>query len=70
MAAGADKATGRLCMGITASADRSVWNAVGNAALDEAAKGEGKRGAAAVDESTGRLRGDISSVDEASRTTV
>ena len=57
-------------MGITAYADRSVWNAVGNAALDEAAKGEGKRGAAAVDESTGRLRGDISSVDEASRTTV
>ena len=37
---------------------------------DEAARGERKGGAAAADETTGWLRGDVSSVDEASRMTV
>ena len=57
-------------MRITASVDKSTWNAVGDAASNVAAKGEGERGAAAVDETTVRLRDDVSSVDEASRTTV
>ena len=50
--------------------DKSAYKAVGDAASDEAARGEGKRGAAAADETTGRLRSDVSSVDEALRTTV
>ena len=37
---------------------------------DEAAAGKGKRGTAAADETTVRLKVDVSSVDEASRTTV
>ena len=57
-------------MGITASADKSVWNAVGDADWDGTARGEGKRGDAAADEITRRLRSDVSSVDEASRKTV
>ena len=57
-------------MGITASADKPSWNAVGDAVTDEAARGEGKQGAAAADETTVRLKGDVSSVNEASRTTV
>ena len=57
-------------MGITVSADKSAWNAVGDAASDEAARGEGKRWAADADESTGRPRGGVSSVDEASQTTM
>ena len=56
--------------GDTASAVKFAWNTVGNAASNEAARGEGKRGAAAADETAVRLRGDVSSVDEASRTTV
>ena len=56
-------------MGITASADKSAWNAVGDAASDEAARGKGKRGSAAADETTVRRRGDVSSLDEVSRTT-
>ena len=42
----------------------------GRCASDEAAREEGKRGAAAADETTERLTGDVSSVDEASQTTV
>ena len=57
-------------MGSTASADKSAWNAVGDTASDEAAAGKGKRGPAAGDETTVRLKVDVSSVDEASRTTV
>ena len=38
--------------------------------MDEAARGKGKRGPAAADEATVRRRGDVSSADEASRTTV
>ena len=57
-------------MRIIASADKSAWNTVGDAALDEAARGEGKWGGAAADKTTVQLRGDVSFVDEASQTTV
>ena len=57
-------------VGITASADESAWNAVGDTDLDEAATGDGKWGTAAADENAVRLRGDVSSVDEAPRTTM
>ena len=51
---------------MTASADKSAWNVVGGATSDEAAKGQGKRGAVAADKTTVRLRGGVSSVNEAS----
>ena len=58
-------------MGITASADKSMWNAAWDATSYKAARGKEKRGDATVDETMGRLRGDVSSVDEtSSRTTV
>ena len=50
--------------------DKSAWNAVGGTASDEAAGGKGKQGPAAAGEPTVRLKVDVSSVDEASRTTV
>ena len=55
--------------GIVASADKS-WTAVGGVVSDEAARGEGKRGTAAADETTGRPMGDVASVDDTARTTV
>ena len=57
-------------MGTITSVNKSARNAVGDATSDVAARGEGKRAAAAADEATVRLKGGVSSVDEASRTTV
>ena len=57
-------------MGSIAFADKFAQTTTGDVASDEAARGEGKRGATVADETTGRPRGDVASVDEAARTTV
>ena len=56
----------KTAVGIVASADKS-WTAVGGVVSDEAARGEGKQGAAAADETTDRQRGDVASVDDTAR---